>query len=123
MPKYIPGTTTEHFGEDVVFSHQLTEKSLENIIGAHDFHAREAEWLLAWGAKELDANMIVRGHVHRAAAAVLMGVIYQLDPRSPGQEALVGRRDKTQEDRDYNAEEYLKNPAPDFSLVVVKPKG
>lgn len=95
------------FGSDMDLNLQLTEKSLEHIIESFDYHSRMASIHLEYGAKELNFNDLLKGHVHLAVSEVLRAVLHQLE-------------DKEQCDKDWAAKEYMENEAINFSLLVRK---
>ncbi|EAC1133917.1 hypothetical protein DU258_21160 [Salmonella enterica subsp. enterica] len=117
------GPTAGNFGEDAEFNRLLSEKSLENIIEAYNYHAREAESWLKIGAEQLRPEALVKGHIHLAVSEALLGVLRQFESHSARSEALAGPREYTQFDADEAAEEYLKNPAVDFSFLLVRNPG
>ncbi|EJF5835571.1 hypothetical protein M8W81_000854 [Salmonella enterica] len=105
--KFENGATEREFDSDVDFSLQLTEKSLEHIIESFDYHSRMASIHLKCGAKELNFNELLQGHVHLAASEVLKAVLHQLE-------------DEEQHIKDWFVKEYMTKSAKNFSLLVRK---
>lgn len=117
------GPTADHFGEDAEFNLRLSEKSLEHIIEAYNYHAMKAESWLKIGAEQLRPEALVKGHIHLAVSEALLGVLYQFESHSKEGEALGGPHEHTQFAADRDAEEYLQNPAVDFSFLLVRNPG
>ncbi|EGS3384409.1 hypothetical protein I6Q59_000379 [Salmonella enterica subsp. enterica serovar Mikawasima] len=117
------GEVGEYFGEDAKFNRLLSEKSLENILEAFNYHASYAKSWLGIGAEQLRPEALVKGHIHLAVSEALKGVLLQFEHHSKRDEDLVGPREHTQFDADEAAEEYLKNPAVDFSFLLVRNPG
>ncbi|EDZ9929754.1 hypothetical protein GJ842_15910 [Salmonella enterica] len=105
--KFKNSKVAEVFDSDMEFDLQLTEKSLEHIIESFNYHSHMASIHFEYGAKELNFNEMLKGHVHLAVSEVLKAVLLQLE-------------DKEQCDKDWAAKEYMTKRAKDFSLLVRK---
>ncbi|HGB3909068.1 TPA: hypothetical protein ACIVLM_000330 [Salmonella enterica subsp. enterica serovar Birkenhead] len=116
----LTGPAADYFGEDAEFNRLLSEKSLENIIKAYNYHARNAHSWLKIGAEQLRPEALVRGHIHLAVYDALKGVLSQFEHHSARSEELAGPSEHTQFDADEAAEEYLQNPAMDFTFFLVR---